>query len=654
MNKFSERVMIKKVDSTNKLEYNKKKLSAILGDSHGQGWLGYYRGIGAKLAAEVLVSLALDIKDDPKSLKGLRVMRKAYLKGSISRRNSVRKIVKTVAKQCSSTMVERKSKPKGSLRQVKLESLSRIYLVYDFHSKFASQIPKLLKLGEPNSKATESRDGHKEKDDHPLSHISLLQKELPDSILGWPFHGGGSFAKQEVLRNSEAKDVNLPSRSNFKESENLDLVCPQEVNSSSLSSDVIESPRSRPGWPLLMIRIPPASYSSSESEAANNENRSNELELLIRKAGSSCKRFKYEELKAATSWFSSAKLIGQGGSSTVYKGRLRSGKSVAVKVLKPKKEAQKNFSMEVNIISSIKHKHIAPLIGMCLENGHRIFVHDFYPKGSLDRYLHGDSGRSVLPWKVRFNVAIRVAEALNYLHNDCPRPVIHRDVKSSNILLTNDFQPQLSDFGLAMWGSADSANIIQSDLVGTFGYIAPEYFMYGRVSDKIDVYSFGVVLLELLTGRKPIGPKGPKGQESLVNWAKNLLEGEAYDALLDPKLKGVLDVAQMHRMVLAAKRCISPSNRVRPKASQILKLLRGEKDAEELFNSHASDTKDSGYLNDDEESFAECCRMDRPHFEIIEADDGSISISPSCTTSLSRAEKTHRLRLKDFLSQPLD
>lgn len=233
-------------------------------------------------------------------------MRKANLKGSISRRNSVRKIVKTVAKQCSSTMVERKSKPKGSLRQVKLESLSRIYLVYDFHSKFASQIPKLLKLGEPNSKATESRDGHKEKDDHPLSHISLLQKELPDSILGWPFHGGGSFAKQEVLRNSEAKDVNLPSRSNFKESENLDLVCPQEVevNSSSLSSDVIESPRSRPGWPLLMIRIPLTSDSSSESEAAN---RPNELELPIRKAGSSCKRFKYEELKAATSWFSSGK-----------------------------------------------------------------------------------------------------------------------------------------------------------------------------------------------------------------------------------------------------------------------------------------------------------------------------------------------------------
>lgn len=167
------------------------------------------------------------------------------------------------------------------------------------------------------------------------------------------------------------------------------------------------------------------------------------------------------------------KLIGQGGSSTVYKGRLRSGKSVAVKVLKPKKEAQKNFSMEVNIISSIKHKHIAPLIGMCLENGHLIFVHEFYAKGSLDHYLHGklscsndfdffinsikfliwwlffpfseagDSGRSVLPWKVRFNVAIRVAEALNYLHNDCPQPVIHRDVKSSNILLTNDFQPQV-------------------------------------------------------------------------------------------------------------------------------------------------------------------------------------------------------------------
>lgn len=156
---------------------------------------------------------------------------------------------------------------------------------------------------------------------------------------------------------------------------------------------------------------------------------------------------------------------------------------------------------------------------------------------------------------------------------------------------------QLSDFGLAMWGSTDSANLIQSDVVGTFGYIAPEYFMYGRVCDKIDVYAFGVVLLELLTGRKPIGSKVPKGQESLVKWvrtlsystfhgnkqqlyffivllimliqAKNLLEGDDYEALLDPKLKGVFDVAQMQRMVLAAKSCISPSARVRSKVSHV-------------------------------------------------------------------------------------
>ncbi|XP_024020822.1 receptor-like cytosolic serine/threonine-protein kinase RBK1 [Morus notabilis] len=593
INRFSARIMIKKVDSTKKLD-NKKVLSAILRDNQNQGWISYYLRTGAKLFAEVLVySDLIDIKDHP---KGFQMNQKTILKGSISRRNSVRKIAKKVAKQCSSIMVVTMERRKGSLRQLKLESLSQFYLLYEFQPKYSRQIPKFLKLGEAKPKAIkssskdESRDDHKEKDYPHMNYISLLQKELQESTLGWPFHRGSSFTNQQVSENSEAKDVNyLPNLSN--------------INSSSVSSDLIESPKSRLGWPLLMIPLPPTSDSSTVSETVNNENRSN----------SSCKRFKYKELKAATSCFSSENLIGKGGSSSVYKGRLPSGKSVAVKVLKPKKEAPKDFSLEVNIVSSIKHEHIAPLIGICSENGLLISVHDYYPKGSLEHCLHGDSGRSVLPWEVRFKVAIGVAEALNYLHNDCPTPVIHRDVKSSNILLTDELQPQLSDFGLAMWGSTDSANSIQNDVVGTFGYIAPEYFMFGRVCDKIDVYAFGVVLLELLTGRMPIGSKVPKGQESLVKWAKNLLEGDDYEALLDPKLKGVFDVAQMQRMVLAATRCISPSARVRSKVSHILKLLRGEKDAEKLLDSHSFDN--SGYQNDDEQLEFGC--MDRLRFKIL-------------------------------------
>lgn len=169
----------------------------------------------------------------------------------------------------------------------------------------------------------------------------------------------------------------------------------------------------------------------------------------------------------------------------------------------------------------------------------------------------GTKGKFVLPWEARFKIAIGVAEALNYLHNECPRPIIHRDVKSSNILLDDTFKPQvgtaalllqkkkkdynlvikssnfriltllvvyqlsqLSDFGLAIWGPPRASFITDSDVVGTFGYLAPEYFMYGKVSDKVDVYSFGVVLLELLSGREPIGSETSKGQESLVMWVR--------------------------------------------------------------------------------------------------------------------------------------
>ncbi|RWW05805.1 hypothetical protein BHE74_00055903, partial [Ensete ventricosum] len=122
-------------------------------------------------------------------------------------------------------------------------------------------------------------------------------------------------------------------------------------------------------------------------------------------------------------------------------------------------------------------------------------------------------------WDLRYKVATGVAEALSYLHNGCSNPVvIHRDVKSSNILLTDEFEPQLSDFGLAIWAPTNSTCLTHDDVVGTFGYLAPEYFMYGKVSDKIDVFAFGVVLLELLTGRRPINDDNPKGQESLVMW----------------------------------------------------------------------------------------------------------------------------------------
>ncbi|KAL1185504.1 hypothetical protein V6Z11_A01G118700 [Gossypium hirsutum] len=434
-----------------------------------------------------------------------------------------------------------------------------------------------------------------------LNSISIIRRELPEPCLGWPLLRRKSPANQEFKKH-EDRDTSV-----------VEWVMGLPNREDSVSSNMKDlEPKSKPGWPLLRITACTTSDSCSEFEdtkmplpmvervmntAIQSKEEDNHVGIekslpALRKMPNDlelrCKQFRLRELKQATSGFSPENLIGEGGCSNVYKGFLPSGKPVAVKILKSYKEAWSDFSLEVDIVSSLRHKHITPLIGVCVENGHLISVYDFFPAGSLEEILHGQNKRSVLPWEVRFKMATAVAEALKYLHNECYPHVIHRDVKSSNILLSDDFQPQLSDFGLAILGPMDATNMIDSNAVGTFGYIAPEYFMEGRVSDKIDVYSFGIVLLELLSGRRPISSKAMEKQESLVQWAKALLERRDLSALVDPALDGDFDVAQLHRMVLAATLCLNQSDIHRPKSSQILQILRGEQEPTEGYNLHAT------------------------------------------------------------------
>ncbi|XP_010432352.1 PREDICTED: probable receptor-like serine/threonine-protein kinase At5g57670 isoform X2 [Camelina sativa] len=268
----------------------------------------------------------------------------------------------------------------------------------------------------------------------------------------------------------------------------------------------------------------------------------------------------------------------KGGCSKVYRGVLEDGKGIAVKMLKSSsKEAMTDFVHEINIISSLSHQNISLLLGVCVQNNDLISVYNLSTIGSLEETLHGkQKGKHVLSWKERFNIAIGLAEAIDYLHNRCSKPVIHRDVKTSNVILTDELQPQLSDFGLSMWRPTTSQYSIQTDVVGTFGYLAPEYFMYGKVSDKVDVYAFGVVLLELISGRNPISPQNPRGQESLIMWANPLIENDNLKGLLDPEVTDIFDESQFQRMVLAASHCLTRSATHRPNIKQILRLLRDE------------------------------------------------------------------------------
>ncbi|KAF7840135.1 putative receptor-like serine/threonine-protein kinase [Senna tora] len=302
-----------------------------------------------------------------------------------------------------------------------------------------------------------------------------------------------------------------------------------------------------------------------------------ELFNLQEKYSSSCKVYSFQELASATANFFPENLVGQGGCSHVYRGYLPDGKELAVKILKPSEDVIKEFVSEIEIITTLHHKNIISLSGFCFDGNILLLVYDFLSRGSLEENIHGNKkDYNAFGWQERYKVAVGVAEALDFLHNGCAQAVIHRDVKSSNILLSDDFEPQLSDFGLASWGS--SSHVTCTDVAGTFGYLAPEYFMHGKITDKIDVYAFGVVLLELLSGRKPINDKCPKGQESLVMWATPILKDGKLSQLLDSSIGGDHQHWQIERMVLAATLCIRRAPKFRPQISIILKLLLGDEE----------------------------------------------------------------------------
>ncbi|KAI3761714.1 hypothetical protein L1987_52135 [Smallanthus sonchifolius] len=363
-----------------------------------------------------------------------------------------------------------------------------------------------------------------------------------------------------------------------------------------------------------------------------------ELEGLHEKYSSSCRLFRFQELAAATMNFNPENVIGEGGNSQVYRGCLPDGRELAVKLLNTSEDALKEFVLEIEIITALHHENIISLFGFCFEDNKLLLVYDLLSRGSLEDNLHGNKKDTKFGWSERYKVATGVAEALVYLHSKCDKPVIHRDVKSSNILLSDDFEPQLSDFGLAKWATPTGLHITCTDVAGTFGYLAPEYFMHGKVTEKIDVYAFGVVLLELLTGRKPISNGYPKGEESLVMWAKPILNSGKFTRLLDPVLGVDYDSDQMERMALAALLCIRRVPRARPPITTILKLLQGDVEVtkwarEELDSTVGSEARlqisnipeETEGLED--EGFSQSNLRSHLNLALLDVEDSSLSMS---------------------------
>ncbi|XP_013611579.1 PREDICTED: receptor-like serine/threonine-protein kinase ALE2 isoform X4 [Brassica oleracea var. oleracea] len=314
----------------------------------------------------------------------------------------------------------------------------------------------------------------------------------------------------------------------------------------------------------------------------------------------SAKTFTASEIVKATNNFAESRVLGEGGFGKVYEGLFDDGTKVAVKVLKrDDQQGGREFLAEVEMLSRLHHRNLVNLIGICIEDRNRSLVYELIPNGSVESHLHGvDKEASPLDWEARLKIALGAARGLAYLHEDSSPRVIHRDFKSSNILLEHDFTPKVSDFGLARNALDDEDNRhISTRVMGTFGYVVPEYAMTGHLLVKSDVYSYGVVLLELLTGRKPVDMMQPPGQENLVSWTRSLLTSrEGLEAIIDQSLgQPEIPFDSIAKVAAIASMCVQPEVSHRPfmgEVVQALKLVCNECDEAKELNSVASLTQD--------------------------------------------------------------
>ncbi|KAK4769259.1 hypothetical protein SAY86_027409 [Trapa natans] len=287
--------------------------------------------------------------------------------------------------------------------------------------------------------------------------------------------------------------------------------------------------------------------------------------------------FTLRDLEVATNRFSKENILGEGGYGVVYQGRLINGTSVAVKkILNNVGQAEKEFRVEVEAIGHVRHKNLVRLLGYCIEGTHRMLVYEFVNNGNLEQWLHGAMRQhGYLTWEARMKVLLGTAKALAYLHEAIEPKVVHRDIKSSNILIDEDFNAKVSDFGLAkLLGEGKSH--VTTRVMGTYGYVAPEYANTGLLNEKSDVYSFGVVLLEAITGRDPVDYGRPAQEVNLVDWLKMMVGSRRSEEVVDPNIEVKPSTRALKRALLTALRCVDPDSQKRPKMGQVARMLESE------------------------------------------------------------------------------
>ncbi|WZZ06605.1 hypothetical protein YC2023_092526 [Brassica napus] len=348
--------------------------------------------------------------------------------------------------------------------------------------------------------------------------------------------------------------------------------------------------------------------------------------------GSGQTHFTYEELMDITEGFAQRNILGEGGFGCVYKGKLHDGKLVAVKQLKVGSgQGDREFKAEVEIISRVHHRHLVSLVGYCISDVERLLIYEYVPNQTLEHHLHG-KGRPVLEWAKRVRIAIGSAKGLAYLHEDC-----------------KSFMP-VADFGLAKLNDSTQTHV-STRVMGTFGYLAPEYAQSGKLTDRSDVFSFGVVLLELVTGRKPVDQYQPLGEESLVEWARPLLhkaiETGDFSDLVDRRLQNNYVENEVFRMIETAAACIRHSGPKRPRMAQVVRALDSEGDMGDISNGSKvgqTSSYDSGQYNSDAMKFRKMAfgfddSSDSGDYSVRSSSRGSYGASTEFTRNESENRK---------------
>ncbi|KAJ7561872.1 hypothetical protein O6H91_03G045000 [Diphasiastrum complanatum] len=285
-----------------------------------------------------------------------------------------------------------------------------------------------------------------------------------------------------------------------------------------------------------------------------------------------CPMFSYKALKEATQNFLKENKLGQGGFGAVYKGILYDGSVVAIKHLsRNSMQGNEEFLNEVAIITAIQHKNLVKLKGCCIEGEERLLVYEYLDHKSLDLNLFGTC---VLNWKTRYNITVGIARGIDYLHAESEPRIVHRDIKASNVLLDIDFQPKLSDFGLARLFPEEQSFIATTTFAGTMGYLAPEA-THGHLTEKVDVYSFGVLLLEIISGRKNQEIQLQIETLYIVDWAFQLCKEGRPLELVDPRLEGDYPENQARNLIIIAMSCVQRDPSLRPRMSNVVAMLLG-------------------------------------------------------------------------------